>query len=41
MSYEQVEEAWQLSEAARERAGTLGSEQTVAEFDRIEIVEVE
>ena len=46
MSYEQVEEAWQLSEAARERAGTLGSDPSPADywaalFSTSELVDVE
>ena len=46
MSYEQVEEAWQLSETARDRAGTLGSDPSPAEywaalFSTSELVDVE
>lgn len=32
MSYEQVEQAWQLSEAARDIAGTLGDDPTPADY---------
>ena len=46
MSYEQVEEAWQLSETARDRAGALGSDPSPADywatlFSTSELVDVE
>ena len=46
MSYEQVEEAWQLSETARDRAATLGTDPSPAAywaalFSTSELVDVE